>query len=218
MAGRLRFARIRPPATRYTPARVQPHMRRLALAATLALTAACSPSNGKTESATPPSADSAPSATAAAGSVEPRTEAAVRAAATEEFDSYASGDYGATWDLYYAPAKKAISRADYMRALKLCPDPSRGIRFSIEKITMDSDHEAHVRVSRAFAMSEAATCRPGTSEARSRPTALAGHRHHLRNRPDQREEASDDQIPGGSAGRPSHPVSRARAGRRVDVP
>jgi hypothetical protein len=122
----------------------------LGAVAALGLTACGSAGSANSNVATPPGAGSAAPTTAAA--TEPRTEAAVRAAATEEFDSYAAGDYGATWDLYYAPAKKAISRADYMRFFKLCPDLAGGVRFQIEKITMDSDHEAHVRVTRLIAV------------------------------------------------------------------
>ncbi|MDN3359726.1 hypothetical protein [Actinomadura sp. DC4] len=114
------------------------------IAAAFALTSCSSAGN---TAAAPPGAT--PTTTPAAAS-EPRTEAAVRPAATEEFDSYSSGDYGGAWDLYYAAAKRAISRADYLRAHKLCPDAGAGIRFEIEKVRMDSDHEAHVRVTRAI--------------------------------------------------------------------
>lgn len=121
-------------------------MRHVTTLAAIALTAGCSTTGNTTEPATPPAGAAAP--TTAASSAEPRTEAAVRAAAQEEFDSYASGDYGATWDLFYAPAKKLITRTEYMHLFDLCPDIAAGARFTIEKVTLDSDREAHVRVSR----------------------------------------------------------------------
>lgn len=115
----------------------------------LILAAGCSNTNDTTEPATPPPATgvATPAAPASSGP-EPHTEAAVHAAAVEEFDSFAAGDYGATWDLYYTPAKKLIGRADYIRLFKLCPDPAAGVKFQIEKVTLDNDHQAHVRVSR----------------------------------------------------------------------
>ncbi len=126
-------------------------MRFITTAATVAAIAVtgCSKVEGTTTA--PPGAGTMPASTPAVAA-EPRTEAAVRAAAGEEFDAYASGDYGATWDVWYAPAKKLISRADYTRLIKLCPDAAAGVRFNIEKITMDSDREAHVRVTRLVAI------------------------------------------------------------------
>ena len=93
------------------------------------------------DTAAPPGAGTAPATTPSA-TEEPHTEAGVRAAALDEFDSFASGDYGSTWDRYYGAAKKAISRADYVRLLKLCPDPAAGVRFQIEKVSMDGDRAA----------------------------------------------------------------------------
>jgi hypothetical protein len=124
-------------------------------AATLSLTA-CSSTDAGSNVATPPAAaaagGAAQPATTPTAAAEPHTEAAVRAAATEEFDSYASGDYGGAWDLFYAPAKKLISRTDYEHFFDLCPDMGNGIRFNIEKIRMDSPTQAHVRASRLIAM------------------------------------------------------------------
>jgi hypothetical protein len=121
--------------------------RALAALTAITLAAGCSNTSDTTDPATPPPAAGAPAPTTAA-SLEPHTEAAVHAAAVEEFDSFAAGDYGATWDLYYAKAQQAISRTDYQRLLKLCPDPAAGVKFQIEKVTLDNDHQAHVRVSR----------------------------------------------------------------------
>ncbi|GAA0318535.1 hypothetical protein GCM10010151_05480 [Actinoallomurus spadix] len=51
--------------------------------------------------------------------------------ATEEFDSYAAGDYGAAWDLWTAAGKRAISRANYVKLFTLCPEIAQGVRFEI---------------------------------------------------------------------------------------
>jgi hypothetical protein len=133
---------------------LQPHAAIFAAVAVLAV--GCSGSEDKTEIATPPPAagvattpPGAPStAPASSGGAEPQTETGVRAVATDEFDSFAGGDYGGAWDLFYGLAKKLISRADYIRLFKLCPDPAPGVRFQIEKISMGSGGEAQVRVSR----------------------------------------------------------------------
>ncbi|GAA4514743.1 hypothetical protein GCM10023191_083690 [Actinoallomurus oryzae] len=93
--------------------------------------AGCSSAGGTAE---PPGAtappDSAPTTHQAA---EPRTDAGVRAAAQEEFDSYSSGDYGGAWDVFSAAGQRAISRANYQRLLKLCPPLAEGVRFNIER-------------------------------------------------------------------------------------
>lgn len=123
------------------------------IAAVLGLSACSSTDTGGT-TATPPAAagvaatPAAPTSTAA----EPRTEAAVRAAAGEEFDAYASGDYGAAWDEWTTAAKKLISRADYMHLFELCPQPASGVRFTIDKVTMNSDGTARVRATRLIAV------------------------------------------------------------------
>lgn len=128
-------------------------MRALALTMTaLTLAAGCGSSDdGHAGVATPPGAPRA-GATSASPAAEPHTEAAVRAAAKEEFDSYAAGDYGEAWDVWSAAGKQAISRANYMRLFQLCPDVAQGVRFQIEHVTMDSDRHAHVRASRLIAM------------------------------------------------------------------
>lgn len=116
----------------------------VAIVAALVL-AGCSSTNNATAPPAPAAATTAQATTPA----EPHTEAAVRAAANEEFDSYASGDYGGAWDMFYAPAKKLISRDNYLRLFELCPSAGQGLRFTIEKITMDGADEARVRTNRA---------------------------------------------------------------------
>lgn len=153
----VRYARTRSPTatTRHVGASQHRHqpwetsLRRAALTAVVLLAAAgCSSHDPAAETATPPAAGGAPAAQSSTAATEPRTEAAVRAAASEEFDSYAAGDYGAAWDLWSAAGKRAISRAKYMHLFELCPEVAKGIRFEIQRVTMDSDREAHVRVSR----------------------------------------------------------------------
>lgn len=130
-------------------------MRIAAMAIIAALTAAgCSQADPGSDAAAPPpaAAGAAQPAATPTGAPEPHTEAAVRAAATEEFDSYASGDYGGAWDLFYAPAKRLISRDKYAHFFDLCPDLGNGIRFNIEKITMDGRDRARVRATRLIAV------------------------------------------------------------------
>lgn len=117
----------------------------LAAATVLALTGCESAGGGN---ATPPSVSTAPSSAPATSAAEPRSEAAVRQAAADEFDSFAAGDYGAAWDRFYAPAKKAISRAEYLRLLQLCPDVAHGVKFSVDKVTLVTRSASQVRVSR----------------------------------------------------------------------
>jgi hypothetical protein len=80
---------------------------------------------------------------------QPQTVAAVRAAADEEFESFASRDYGGAWDLWTAAGQKAITRADYEQLLKLCPDTGAGVAFQIKKVKLAADgNSALVRVQR----------------------------------------------------------------------
>jgi hypothetical protein len=125
-------------------------MRLAATAAVLAVLAlaGCSSADSGGSAAPPPAAGAPATQGAASTGTEPRTEAAVRAAATEEFDSYAAGDYGAAWDVWTAAGKKAISRANYVKLFQLCPEIAQGVRFEIQKVALDNDHEAHVRASR----------------------------------------------------------------------
>lgn len=127
-------------------------MHRLIIAALLLpALAGCSTTGDAGSPAAAPNWTSAPPAAKAAA--EPRTEDGVRAAATEEFDSYAAGDYGEAWDVWYAPAKKLISRTAYVHLLALCPDPAAGARLNIEKVTMEGGGgAARVRASRLIAV------------------------------------------------------------------
>lgn len=94
-------------------------------------------------------APSATAATAAAQNAQPRTAQAVRTAATVAFDDYAAGDYGPFWDRWSAASKKVVSRRDYVRRFKLCPPSAEGLRFKVEKVTLNSARtRARVRVSR----------------------------------------------------------------------
>ncbi len=113
----------------------------------LALAAGCSSRNEP--SAAGPTASATIAAKQEVPAAQPKTVAAVRAAANEEFESFASGDYGGSWDLWTAAGKKAISRADYEQLLKLCPDTGAGVAFQIKKVKLAADgNSALVRVQR----------------------------------------------------------------------
>jgi hypothetical protein len=113
----------------------------------LALAAGCS-SDSEPSTAKP----IAPATTAEkqeAPAAQPKTVEAVRAAADEEFESFASRDYGGSWDLWTKAGQKAITRADYEQLLKLCPDTGAGVAFQIKKVKLAADgNSALVRVQR----------------------------------------------------------------------
>ncbi|MFF4417108.1 hypothetical protein ACFYY8_31695 [Streptosporangium sp. NPDC001559] len=97
----------------------------------------------------------APSATAATATAQlahapqPRTAQAVRTAAAAAFDDYAAGDYGLFWDRWSAASKRVVSRRDYVRRFKLCPQAVEGLRIKVEKVTLNSARtRARVRASR----------------------------------------------------------------------
>ncbi|REF00285.1 hypothetical protein [Thermomonospora umbrina] len=94
---------------------------------------------------------SAPTAETPRVTAQPRTEAALRLVAEEEFETYASGDYGGAWDLWTAAGKKLISRADYERLFELCPAIVEGVPFKIEKVRV-SGTAGVVRASRSIAI------------------------------------------------------------------
>lgn len=81
------------------------------------------------------------------GQVQERTEAAVRQAAQDLFDSYAAGNYGAFWDGWTRDAQALISRDDYVRLFDLCKPIAQGIRFDIKRVTVEGD-TARVEVTR----------------------------------------------------------------------
>lgn len=127
--------------------------RLLAAAAAFALTAACS-SGG-----TPPPAGSthAETVATAAGSTgpetptpgqQPMTQAGAQAAAKDGYDTYASGDYGGWWDIWTPDAQRVISRAEYLRLIKLCTPGGEGVPITIQKVTA-AGGSAKVRWERA---------------------------------------------------------------------
>ncbi|WP_346042987.1 hypothetical protein [Actinomadura chokoriensis] len=105
--------------------------------------------DGDPAAATAPS-DGRPAASPTRPAAQPKTEAAVRTAAQDEFDAYAAGEYGEAWDLWTAAGKRMISRADYEKLHALCPSAT-GLRFTIEKVRVSGD-SATVRVSRSIAV------------------------------------------------------------------
>jgi hypothetical protein len=78
-------------------------------------------------------------------------EVAVRAAAAAHFAAYSSGDYGASWDLWSVPVQRLMSRADYIRLFELCPQPAKGIPFTIEHVRFDGSDRATVWATRLIA-------------------------------------------------------------------
>ncbi len=112
----------------------------------LALAAGCS---SDTEPSAPQPSAAAAAAKQEAPAAQPKTVAAVRAAADEEFESFASRDYGGAWDLWTKAGQKAISRSGYEQLLKLCPDTGAGVAFQIKKVKLAADgNGALVRVQR----------------------------------------------------------------------
>ncbi|MCA2178502.1 nuclear transport factor 2 family protein [Nonomuraea glycinis] len=79
-----------------------------------------------------------------------RSEAAVRAAATDYFDLYVAGDYGGSWDRTAAASRELVSREDYIRVHQLCQPLVQGIRFEIKTITLNGDL-ARLNVTRLIA-------------------------------------------------------------------
>jgi hypothetical protein len=105
--------------------------------------------DGDPAAATAPSS-APPAASPTLPAAQPKTEAAVRTAAQDEFDAYAAGEYGEAWDLWTAAGQRMISRADYEKLHELCPSAT-GLRFTIEKVRVSGD-TATVRVSRSIAV------------------------------------------------------------------
>jgi hypothetical protein len=118
------------------------------IAAVVALTG-CSTSKATTTPAAPaPSAQATSSAAA-----QPRTQAAVKAAATEKFDAYASGDYAGAWEIWTASAKKTLSRQNYEKLFELCPPVAESLPFTIKAVRLAPDKKsAVVRAQRSIAL------------------------------------------------------------------
>ncbi|MGJ6963590.1 hypothetical protein ACSDR0_16930 [Streptosporangium sp. G11] len=65
-----------------------------------------------------------------------QTEAGARTAAQEAFDLYSSGSYGEFWDRWSAESQQIVSRNDYTRLFKLCPQIAQNLRFTITSVTV----------------------------------------------------------------------------------
>ncbi|MET8332179.1 hypothetical protein [Streptosporangium canum] len=76
-----------------------------------------------------------------------QTEAGARTAAQEAFDLYSSGSYGEFWDRWSAQSQQLVSRDDYMRLFKLCPQIAQNLRFTIASVTVN-DTTAKVQANR----------------------------------------------------------------------
>lgn len=83
-----------------------------------------------------------------ASSAEPKTAAAARSAAQDEFGAFASGDWVGAWDLYDKAGQKAISRTDYVRLHTECK-PVTGVPFVIKSVRLESPTKAIVDTSRS---------------------------------------------------------------------
>lgn len=153
-------------------------MKHVAALITLALLAAgCSDDNsGPDPAATPSAAHRASPAD---------TETAVKRAAQINFDAFATGEYGDSYDTWTKRAKKVISRADYVKICALCPAPGQGVPFTITSVQLAADGKtAKVRTTRTvFGITAAASYayRYEAGEWRWEPTAqiLADFRQGL---------------------------------------
>lgn len=105
---------------------------------------------------------------------QPKTEEAARAAAKEEFDAYAAGDWGGTWDLWTQAGQKAFSREDYIALHNACKTPV-GIPLNIQNVRLEGD-SAIVRIER-MTLIKAYTMKYENGEWRFQPEAedMAGY-------------------------------------------
>lgn len=107
------------------------------LAVGLALTGCTSNAAGDPPAIAPPPAPVA----------EPKTVEAAKAAAQREFDYYAAGDWGGTWDLWTKAGKAAFSREDYIRLHTTCKTIT-GPTFEITGARLEGDSKAVVNYKR----------------------------------------------------------------------
>ncbi|GAA0940090.1 hypothetical protein [Actinocorallia libanotica] len=133
-------------------------MRKLFIMAAISLVALGCSAEKEARSAAP--AKSQPSAVKSEELVEvqPKTKAAVREVAQTNFDAYATGDYGDSYDLWTESAKKFVTRQNYVKAYKLCPSIAEGVPFKISSIQLAPDRlSAKVRTTRTMGISVAAS-------------------------------------------------------------
>ncbi|MEW9531920.1 hypothetical protein [Microbispora sp. NPDC049125] len=82
--------------------------------------------------------------------VQPKTRGGARAAAQKAFDLYTTGQYGPFWDRWTSGAQRLVSRRDYVRRFKLCPNVAEGLRFTISAVSVTGNH-AKVTAARSIA-------------------------------------------------------------------
>jgi hypothetical protein len=75
---------------------------------------------------------------------QPKTEAAVTAAAQEAFDRYIAGDFAGSWQMYTAAGRAAVTQADYVRFNTACPGLQH-IKVTVLKVRIEGD-KATVRI------------------------------------------------------------------------
>lgn len=97
--------------------------------------AGCGGDKAPAEAGTAPTP--AVTASSPAPSAEPVTEQAAKAAASEMFEAFSSGDYGAAWDLWSGEAQKTMSRADYLRLNELCRPAAEGVPITLKKVRLE---------------------------------------------------------------------------------
>ncbi|WP_170317027.1 hypothetical protein [Acrocarpospora corrugata] len=105
---------------------------------------------GVAEAAVSATASAAPAGEGAESSeppAQPRTRAGARKAAEASFEAYTVGDYGSFWDGWTAADQEIVSRKDYQRRFKLCPQGAQGIAWVIKKVLV-SGNRAVVRAQR----------------------------------------------------------------------
>jgi hypothetical protein len=80
-----------------------------------------------------------PSASASDAPGDARSEESVRRAAQAAFDAYAGGRSGDFWDLWSTRARSSITREEYVRLFRLCPQLVAGATFTITDVYVTGD-------------------------------------------------------------------------------
>lgn len=124
------------------------HLPRIIAAAALLLVAACGTDSEAPPASQPGTSNDVPVTTAPAA--EPKTVEAAKAAAQKEFDLFAAGDWGGTWDLWTSAGKAAISRDEYIRLHTECQTIS-GVTFEITNVRLEGADKATVTYKRLIA-------------------------------------------------------------------
>ncbi|MBG0814218.1 hypothetical protein [Planomonospora sp. ID82291] len=89
----------------------------------------------------PTAAQDSPPASAGASDApgDARSEEAVRQAAQDAFDAYAGGRSGDFWDLWSTRARSSITREEYVRLFRLCPQLVADAAFTVTDVHVMGD-------------------------------------------------------------------------------